>query len=153
MSVTVGELRADDAVVRVVAALRCLEWVDEEGSTTVEDWEVLTRSECRHDGGELPFTLVARDRSGTVVGAVGLVEHDPEGLSDRFPVGGRDRRAPRSAGRRRRSVAVAALHRRASRPGVLWVSTQHAAPFYVRCGYSFAGEGRTVLSIGLAAPG
>lgn len=132
-AVLIEELDRDDARVVQVATLRWIEWGGEPGSTHLRHWEVVTRAECGSGG--LPFTLVATEADGMVVGAVGVVEHDPEGLHDRGPwvVGTVVTADLRSSGVG--SALMAALHDRARPFEALWVSTQEAAGFYARCGY------------------
>lgn len=147
----IEELRPDDPLVAAVAVLRFDEWGAEEDSTSVLEWEAVTRSECRSDesadsdDGGLPFTLAAKDADGAVVGAVGLVRHDPEGLGDRSPwvVGTVVRPDARSLGVG--TALMAELHVRARRFETLWVSTQRAAGFYARCGYEPVAGHPTML--------
>jgi predicted N-acetyltransferase YhbS len=147
----VEELRRDDPLVAAVAVLRRDEWGAEESSASAAEWESVTRAECQSDDSAdsdddgLPFTLAAKDSNGVVVGAVGLVRHDPEGLGDRCPwvVGTVVRPDTRSFGVG--TALMAELHERARRFETLWVSTQKAAGFYARCGYEPVAGHPTIL--------
>jgi predicted N-acetyltransferase YhbS len=114
------------------------EWGDEPGSGTLGHWVELTKAECRPSGeANLPFTLIARDSGGDVVGVVGLAARDPEGLPDRGPwVMG----TVVSSKARQQGIGLRLmdeLHQRRPRPhSRVWVATQKAERFYIRCGYT-----------------
>jgi GNAT superfamily N-acetyltransferase len=141
LTVRVAELNPDDkSAVAQAATLRRTAWGDEPRSDTLEHWVALTKAECRpSDGSEpgLPFTLVARDSGGEVIGVVGLALRDPEGLPDRGPwvvgtvVSGRARQ--KGVGLR----LMAELYARRPHPySPIWVATKNASAFYIRCGYT-----------------
>lgn len=140
------QLLADqDELVEAAGLLRRREWGRPPEPADPAFWMANVRREAGRDG--LPFTLVAVDDDGAVVGVVGLGEYDLDDLRDRSPWVMGMVVDPQWRGRGVGQALMAALEARAAALGYrrLWVATRDAAGFYERCGWRPAGTAATEM--------
>lgn len=141
-TVTIALLANHPDLIQEVGEIRWAEWGKPPEPTELEFWIDVTRREAGVDG--IPVTWVAIDASGRAVGAVGILEFDPEKFRDRSPwlVG-----MVVHPDRRRQSIGsqlVRELEAWALRRGFIhvWVATGPpdgpAEAFYRSCGWNTA---------------
>jgi GNAT superfamily N-acetyltransferase len=135
-SISIGVLADHPHLISQVGEIRCAEWGKPPEPVELDYWVDVTRREAGHD--EIPVTWVAIDGQGRAVGAVGILEFDPDEFRDRSPwlvgmVVAPDWRA-RGIGSR----LVRELEGWAAQQGFprVWVATGPAERFYQKCGWS-----------------
>ena len=138
-------------LVEPVGRLRWREWGHAPEPEDPAFWVKATRREAGRDA--LPFTMVAVDAAGAVIGAIGLGEYDRAEPRDRGPWVLGMVVDPARRGRGLGRALLRALQERAAEVGhhELWVATGNAAGFYERCGWRHvayaddAVEGRVAI--------
>jgi GNAT superfamily N-acetyltransferase len=136
MLVTVSLLADSPDSAQAVADMRWREWGHPPEPQDPVWWLATTVRETGRE--ELPVTFVAHDTEGQVVGAVGLDTYDLDERHGTSPwVTGLIVRRDRRGGGVGREL-MRHLERWAAERGVsvLWVGTDLAAGFYLRCGWT-----------------
>ncbi len=137
--IAIGLLADHPHLISQVGQIRWAEWGQPPEPVELEFWVDATRREAGRD--EIPLTWVAMDARGQAIGAVGILEFDPDEFRDRSPwlVG-----MVVDSGRRRQGIGsrlVRELERWAEQRGFhrVWVATGPpggpAEAFYQKCGW------------------
>ncbi len=150
--VSIAMLADHPSLISGVAKLRWAEWGKPPEPVEFSYWHETTTNEAGREA--IPVTWVAIDSQGQAVGAVGILEFDPDDFRDRSPwlvgmIVAPDRRSEGIG-----SQLVRALETWVAGQGLtrVWVATGPAEAFYQKCGWttvaSFVdafGEPATVL--------
>jgi GNAT superfamily N-acetyltransferase len=122
-------------LVSQVGEIRWAEWGKPPEPVDLDYWVDVTRQEAGHD--EIPLTWVAIDAHGRAIGAVGILEFDPDGFRDRSPWLVGMVVTPEWRARGIGSRLVRELEGWAAQRGFprVWVATGPAERFYQKCGW------------------
>jgi GNAT superfamily N-acetyltransferase len=133
--VAIGVLANHPSLIPQVAELRWAEWGKPPEPVEFSYWLDTTRSEAGRD--EVPMTWVAIDSDGRAVGAVGILQFDPDDFRDRSPWLVGMIVAPEWRNQGIGSRLVRALETWVAMQSIprVWVATGPAEGFYQKCGW------------------